>query len=101
MCKLSIEEIKCTELDESQWFDSLPLTWLMPKLRTYVEYDKYFQIEPYVEYFLKEMRKISLMDHITIGILLLHFETGMFINVKLEDRICQMCKTNDIEIILN
>ncbi len=34
---------------------------------------------------------------ITIGILPLHIETGKYRNVKVEERVCHVCKNGDVE----
>ncbi len=77
-------EIKCKELDEYQWLQSLTTK---PKLRTYMEYKQTFGTEEYVKYCLSYSRKRrSLIAQTRIDILPLHIETGRFRNVKLENR---------------
>ncbi len=69
---------------------------LKPKLRTYILYKKSFITEDYVKYCLNR-RKRSLTAQIRIDILRLHIETGRFSNVKVEERVCQVCKNGDVE----
>ncbi len=84
---------ECKKIDESQLLASLPLK---PKLRTYIPYKKSFITEDYVKYCLNS-RKRLLTAQIRIGILPPHIETGRFRNVKVEERVCQVCKNGDVE----
>ncbi len=81
------------KIDESQWLASLPLK---PKLRTYILHKKSFITEDYVKFCLNS-KKRSLTAQIRIGILPLHIETRRFRNVKVEERVCQVCKNGDVE----
>ncbi len=90
---LDFMKTECKKIDESQWLASLPLK---PKLRTYILYKMSFITEDYVKYCLNR-RKRSLTAEIRIGTLPLHIETGRFRNVKIEVRVCQVCKNGDVK----
>ncbi len=101
-CSINIEQVyttktvcktECKKIDVSQWLALLPLK---PKLRTYTLYKKSFIIEDYVKYCLNR-RKRSLTTQIRIGILPLHIEIGRFRNVKVEESVCQVCNSGDVE----
>ncbi len=93
VCNLDFMKTECEKIDESQWLASLPLK---PKLRTYILYYKSFITEDYVTYCLNK-RKRSSTAKIRIAILPLHIETGKFPNVKVEERVCQVCNNGDVE----
>ncbi len=59
-------------------------------------YKKSFITEDYVRYCLNR-RKRSLTAQIRIGIWPLHIETGRFRNVKVEEKVCQVCNNGDVE----
>ena len=79
----------------------------MPKLRTYVKFKSSYCTETYVKiYMLRSQR--SIIAQLRSGILPLRIETGRFQNkkdalskqvrkLKAEERVCLICKTNDIE----
>ncbi len=90
VCNLGFMKTECKKIDESLWLASLPLK---PKLRTYIMYKKSFITENYVKYCLNR-RKRLLTAQIRIGILPLHIETGRFRNVKVEERVCQVCNND-------
>ena len=67
-----------------------------PKLCTYVNIKDTFVPEKYVTMNLSQQQR-SILAQLRIGILPLVIETGRFINVKREDRICTLCTDNCIE----
>ena len=67
-----------------------------PKLRTYRNYKTKMRTEDYLINITNRATR-SLLAKFRCGILQLRIETGRFINEKLEDRVCQMCKNDNIE----
>ena len=67
-----------------------------PKLRTYVRFKDHHNTEDYVKFNISRKQR-SLMAQFRIGILPLHIETGRFRGTPLEQRICSMCSSNEIE----
>ena len=61
-----------------------------PKLRFYASFKNKLSVANYVLYNLSPSER-SIMAQIRLGILPLEVETGHFHNVKLEDRICNIC----------
>ena len=55
-----------------------------------------FKAEKYVGISLSGYER-SVLAQIRFGILKLHVETGRFNNIKLEDRLCQICNQNVVE----
>ena len=66
-----------------------------PKLCTYVTFKYTFGPEPYVYSYMSRSER-SLLAQLRIGVLPLKIETGRYNNVKVEDRICELCDL-DIE----
>jgi len=67
-----------------------------PKLRTYARIKTNFEVEKYVLLNLDRHQRSNLAQ-LRCGILPLQVELGRFNNVKLEDRLCQLCNNNVIE----
>ena len=67
-----------------------------PKLRTYCEVKQIYGPENYVLFNLPK-KKRSLCAQIRAGILGLHLETGRFMGMEEEDRICHLCDLQEIE----
>ena len=80
-------------LRNTEWKNSL-LT--KPKLHTYVKFKEDIVKENYVIYCTQRRRR-SLFAQFRLGILPLHLETGWFKNKKVEERICQICTSQDVE----
>ena len=66
-----------------------------PKLRTYKLFKNSFSPEPYVYLFNRRQR--SLIAQIRAGILPLHIETGRFMCIPVELRLCMFCDDNVCE----
>ena len=66
-----------------------------PKLCTYVTFKYTFGPEPYVYSYMSRSER-SLLAQLRIGVLPLKIETGRYNNVKVEDRMCELCDL-DIE----
>ena len=67
-----------------------------PKLRTYRNIKNKFCPESYTLLNLKRNER-SVLAQIRCGILPIHIETGRFVNIKAEDRICTLCNANEVE----
>ena len=67
-----------------------------PKLRTYREIKYNYYTENYVLYNLTKKRR-SLCAQIRGGILPLGIETGRYVGLDEDERICQMCELNEIK----
>ena len=85
----NIEELKETLLDKVKcnWAEEI---WSKPKLRTYREIKSDYYAENYVLFNLPK-KKRSLCAQIRGGILPLNIETGRYVGLDEEDRICQTC----------
>ena len=68
----------------------------VPKLRTYCIFKSTFETEPFV-YRIHDRRKRSLLSQFRCGILPLKVETGRYLQIPPEDRICEFCDGNCIE----
>jgi hypothetical protein len=66
------------------------------KLRLYCKLKDNLDTEPYVKLNLTTSQR-SLLAQLRLGILPLRLETGRFTNMKISDRICQICQSNNIE----
>ncbi len=81
------------ELMEEKWKFGITLK---PKLRTYIKYKDTLQVENYVQYCHSRYKR-SLIAQFRTGTLPLAVETGRFRGVKLEERLCEICKNGLIE----
>ncbi len=66
------------------------------KLRTYIKFKHEYGVESYIEKFLSK-RQRSILAQFRCGILPLKIETGRYINLKIQKRICELCDMNEIE----
>jgi len=67
-----------------------------PKLRTYATFKENISVESYVkQYYTRDAR--SLLAQFRLGILPLHIETGRYANLPVENRLCNVCNSGDIE----
>ena len=66
------------------------------KLRLYRNIKKDCNVEKYVKLNLTQSQR-SLLCQLRIGVLPLRVETGRYINLKVEDRICEQCNLNSVE----
>ncbi len=61
-----------------------------PILRTYVTFKSNFGVELYVVSYMSRSER-CLLAQSRVGILPLRIETGRYCNLKLEERICELC----------
>ncbi len=59
----------------------------IPKLRTYVKFEKHFEVEPYIFSFMSCKRR-SYLAQFRSGIQRLQIEVGMQANTNVEERLC-------------
>ena len=78
---------------ETKFLDSIKTK---PKLRTYCKFKSSYNTEVYLQK-LSTRQKKSIFAQLRIGILPLRIETGRFINLKVEERLCLYCNKNVIE----
>jgi hypothetical protein len=93
--RVNIDECKSILLDKQS--DS----WLRtvenkPKLRFYALFKDNFDVEKYVSINFSSSER-SVLAQLRFGILPLHVETGRFVNTKLEDRVCKICNSGQVE----
>ncbi len=67
-----------------------------PKLRIYILFNDNVNIEPYVLSFLPKYQR-SVFAKLHYGILPLGIETDRYHNIRLEERKCELCQSNEIE----
>ncbi len=72
----------------NSWLNQLQLK---PKLCLNNTFKSEFGVEPYVKYYVPKNIQ-SVFAQIQFGILPLHIETGRFVNVPINDRVCNICK---------
>ncbi len=68
----------------------------MPKLRTYVKFKKYFEVEPYILLLMSCKRRSYLAQFIS-GILQLQNDIGWWANKNAEERLCLVCNEGLVE----
>ncbi len=67
-----------------------------PKLRIYVKFKENICIKDYVKH-CTSRRKSSLIAQFRIGILPLHIETGKFRVKRINERVCLLCNSGEVE----
>ncbi len=67
-----------------------------PKLRTYVIFNENICTEDYFKH-CTSRRKRSLMAQFRIGILPLHIEIGRFRDKRINERVCLLCNSGEVE----
>ncbi len=67
-----------------------------PKLRTYISFKQDIDVAPHLCCNLPKYER-SLISQLRLGILPLHIETGRYSNLRIEDRTCLICNSNDVE----
>ncbi len=70
--------------------------YLKPKLRTYVLFKQNYCTENYVKYCMSHQQRY-LIAQLKLGILPIHIETCRFRGTQLDNRICQLCDTQEVE----
>ena len=92
-CDLKHCKILLLELFDQRW--QRDVFW-KPKLRFYRQLKPNICVEKYVQLNIPQ-RQRSLLAQLRFGILPLRIETGRYINLKPEERLCQQCDTDDTE----
>jgi hypothetical protein len=92
-CDLSICKEKLIDNYKKQWVKDVEKK---PKLLSYVQFKKSYETELFVKLNLERNQR-SMLAQLRCGTLPLHIETGRFSNKKVEDRICTICNSGDIE----
>ena len=67
-----------------------------PKLRTYKNFKTLFETSKYIKWNFKKSDRL-LLAQFMCGILQLRVDSDHFINLKLKERICQLCDLNCLE----
>ncbi len=68
----------------------------MPKLRTYVKFKKYFEVEPYILLLMSSKRR-SYLAQFRSGIPQLQIEVTKWANKNVEERLCLVCNEGLVE----
>ena len=92
---LNIQEVK-NKLMENNQNDWVNMVDAKPKLRTYKLIKKDYKPEQYLMSNLYKYER-SLLAQLRIGILPLHIETGRYVNLRPEERLCKICNNQEIE----
>ena len=97
------DNVKCCNIDECKeiLFQCAEKEWKQavnckPKLRSYKLFKISLQTEDYIKCRMSKQQR-SLLARFRCGILQLRIETDRFTNIKLENRICQLCEENTVE----
>ena len=89
--------VKCAEKLKTNYMEEWKkIVEKKSKLRTYKEIKNDFGLEKYAELDLTRSQ-CSVLAQIRCGILPIQIEVGRFTRIKLEDRLCPICKNGDIE----
>ncbi len=67
-----------------------------PKIRTYVLFKENYCAENYVKYCMSCQQRSSIAQ-LRLDILPIYIKTGRFIVTQLDERICQLCDTQEVE----
>ena len=67
-----------------------------PKLRFYSKFKSDYEPEVYIKMNLDKNER-SLLAQLRLGILPLHIETGRYNQTAVEDRLCNICNSNEVE----
>ncbi len=84
--------MKYINVMNDEWKTNL---YTKPKLRTCF-FMKHYCTENYVKYCMSRHQR-SLIAQLRLGILPIHLEIGRFRGTQLDDRICQLCDTQEVE----
>ncbi len=74
--------------------------FIKPKLITYVLFKEYYWTENYVKYCMFGQQR-SLIAQLRLGILPIHLETCKFRGKQLDESICQLCDTQEVEDVIH
>ncbi len=92
-CNIEQTQMKYINVVNDEWKTNV---YIKPKLRTYVLFKENYCTENYVKYFMSHQQR-SLIAQLRLGILPIHTETGRFRGAQLDERICQLCDTQEVE----
>ena len=93
LCDLGVCEKKLFDLCKAEWSKRI---LKKPKLRSYCCWKKDYNTEPYVKIGLPREHR-SILAQIRSGTLPLKIETGRFMGIKLDDRLCTVCDEGIVE----
>ena len=93
ICDLRRAKEKLLERSTNIWSESI---LNKPKLRTYILFKQNVYTEKYVSYDLTRKER-SILAQLRAGILPLEIETGRYINIPAEERLCKCCSLNVTE----
>ena len=86
-------EIELMRIEVKRWQSELDK---QQKLRTYKLFKESFQTEVYVQINMPKSTR-SFIAQLRSGVLPLSIETGRFLNLKVEERLCRFCENNAVE----
>ncbi len=92
-CDLTTITNKLYTLMKREWLEEIQSK---PKLRTYMLFKEEFGIENYVKFHMSK-RNRSLLAQFRLGILPLNIEIGRYSNMPVNERLCKLCNTNNVE----
>ena len=93
LCDLDYVYQRILELATVKWKDDIVSK---PKLRTSVKFKDALNPENYAMSIINRQKR-ALTAQLRMGILPIKIETGRFRNMPLEERICELCRMNEIE----
>ncbi len=96
ICNFDQTQMKNINVVIDEWKTNLYI-----KLRTYVLFKENYCTENYctennVKYCMSRQQR-SLIAQLRLGILQIYIETGIFRGTQLDDKICQLCDTQEVE----
>ena len=93
VCDVETFECNMKRISYDQWKNDV---LLKPKLKTFVLYKDEPKWEKYITNYMSPGLR-SYIAQFRLGILPLEVETGRYSSVPLEERLCKMCNTGEIE----
>ena len=93
ICNLDYCKEKLISIHENKLYEEIRTK---RKLRLYKQIKKDCKVEKYVTFNLTQSQR-SLLCQLRIGILPLRVETGRYINLKVDERICEQCDLGTVE----
>ena len=93
LCDINLVKDKLCKLDKDDIKKEISKK---PKLRLFKQICEVESSERYVKLNISSSER-SLLAQLRMGILPLRIETGRFSNLKINERLCQMCKTGEVE----
>ena len=92
-CDINVASIKLFEVQEAEWKAAMSKK---PKLRFYRLFKTTLAVENYVKFNLTPSQR-SITAQLRSGVLPINIETGRFRNIALENRLCTICNSGEIE----